>query len=274
MTSRIRTSLHGRLIGLDHNNELHNQGLILSKDLNKQRNIGSPKWHESWDDFIDDTLASRNYVITEGTDSATSVTALLAGGIGGVLRLTTGDAGTGYAADAEQITDGLLTWQASNGGLVLEGRLLLSAITTCYAFFGFTDTVAAALEQPIFSASGTTFTTTATDAVGFMFDTGMTSKKWWLTGVKADVDATMQDSGIAPVAGQYQTLRVEVDTTGAAVFYINGRQVGTKMANAITAATDLTRIITVSKLSVAASMTLDLDYWHAAMLRGTDGDAF
>ena len=30
-------------------------------------------------------------------------------------------------------------WQASNGGLAIEARFKLSAITTCYAFFGFTE---------------------------------------------------------------------------------------------------------------------------------------
>jgi len=273
MSNNMKTSLHGRLVGLDHRNMVIAKGFN-SADINGGKGIvlPSPFMVSSFDDFTDYTLAARNLIITEGTDAATSVAALLAGGVGGVLRLTTGDAGTGYAADAEQITDGLLTWQAVNGNLVFEARVKLSAITTCYAFVGFTDTVAAALEQPISSAGATTFTTTATDAVGFMYDTGMTSKKWWCTGVANNVDAVMVDSAIAPVAGQYQTFRIEINSAGRAVFFINANQVGS-LALAVTPATDLARITTVSKLSVAASMDMDVDYWYASMDRGLDGAA-
>lgn len=222
-----------------------------------------------FEDFTGNTLPV-DLVSVEGTDSATSAPSILAGGIGGVLRLTTGDAGTGFAADVEQIVT-TLAWQASNGGLVFEARVKASAITTCWMFFGFTDNLAA--EQPVRSATTTTFTTDASDAVGFMFDTGMTSKNWWLTGVAADVDATMQDSGIAPVAAQYQVLRIEIDAAGAAAFFINGAQVGTKMVGALTPATDLTPILSATKLSVTASMTVDVDYVHVAMDRLAPGTA-
>lgn len=269
MSRRIKTSIHGRLVGIDHQNLLVAKGFAAGLE-GKAISYPAPERVSSFDDFTDVDLTSRGFIITEGTDSATSISALLAGGIGGVLRLTTGDAGTGYAADAEQITETLLIWQAVNGNLVFETRLKLSAITTCYVFIGFTDTVAAALEQPIKSASGTTFTTNATDAVGFMFDTGMTSDNWWLTGVANDVDATMVDTGVAPVADKYQTFRIEVNAAGRAIGFINGKQVGS-LALAVTPAIDLARVMAVSKLSVAASMTMDVDYWHAAMDRGLDG---
>jgi len=265
--SRILKSIHGRKLGLNHDGQLLcPEGIVLGNN-GKQRVLGGPSTVEIWDDFTNQGFNTSLWIATEGTDAATSAAGILAGGIGGVLRLTTGDAGTGYAADAEQVTANTLAWQASNGNLCFEARVKLSAITTCYAFLGFTDTVAAALEQPILSATGTTFTTNASDAVGFMFDTGMTSDNWWLTGVAANVDATMQDSGFAPVAATYETLRVELSTTGVATFYRNGLQVGTSMAGAVTAATDLTPIFTVSKLSVAASMTMDLDYVHVSMNR-------
>jgi hypothetical protein len=155
----------------------------------------------------------------------------------------------------------------------MQARLKLSAITTCYVFVGFTD-LAASLEAPIESAaSADTLTSNATNAVGFMFDTRMATDNWWLVGVKADTDATHQNTGLAPVADDYATLRVEVATDGTATFFYNGVQVGTAMANAITAATDLTPTINVSKTSVAASMTADVDYVHVSMSRAADGDA-
>src|SRR3546814_14634810 len=97
-----------------------------------------------FDDFLGDTLDSR-WNFAEGTDAATSAAALTTGA-GGILLLTTGDAGTGYAADAEQMNLGALQFKAENGGLRLVTRLKLSAITTCYAFVGFTDVTT--LEAP------------------------------------------------------------------------------------------------------------------------------
>ena len=269
--SRIRTSLHGKQLGIDHNNRLLAPNGIVLGDNGKQRAIGGPNQATLFDDFVTHAFNAATWQAVEGTDAATSSAVQLAGGMGGVLRMTTGDAGTGYAADAEQITQDELLWQAANttkGVLAFEARVRLSAITTCYAFLGFTDTVAAALEQPIFSAgSANTITTTASDAVGFFFDTAMTDDNWWIAGVAGDTDATHQDTGFAPVAATYETLRVEVNADGSAVFFRNGVQVGTTMAGAVTVSTALTPIFTVSKSSVAASMTMDVDYIHVSMDR-------
>ena len=172
--SRILTSLHGRKLGLDSSGRLIAPGGVRSGEHGKQVDLPSVVTVSFFDDFLGDVVADQ-WNAVEGTDSATSNAAILAGGIGGVLQLTTGDAGTGLAADMEQITQAL-QWQASNGDLVMQTRLKLSAITTCYAFIGFTDVVT--LEAPIESAgSANTLTSNATDAVGFMFDTRMTAAR-------------------------------------------------------------------------------------------------
>lgn len=231
---------------------------------NGRRHVGSPSHVELWDDFEGDVISDQ-WNLVEGTDSATSDAAILAGGIGGVLRFTTGDAGTGLAADQVQITRAL-QWQASNEDLVFECRLSLSQITEIYAFVGFTDVTT--LEAPVISAgSADTITTNASNAVGFMFDTRMDTDNWWMVGVATDVDATHQDVGSAPVADTYATFRVEVTSGGAARFYYNGQQVGTTMTGAVTASADLTPTVTVGKLSTATSATADLDYVHVSMAR-------
>lgn len=274
---RILTSLHDtNTVGIEHNGGLvTRQGLYVGSgkggSVYGQMPMPSPRHVVFFDDFnraFDPTVATDPYVYTEGTDSATSAAAILAGGIGGVLRLTTGDAGSGLAADTCQLTTRVLGWQASNGGLTYEIRVKLSAITTCWAFFGFTDTVAASLEAPVISASSAnTITTNASDAVGWMFDTRMSTDNWWMVGVAADTDATAQNSGYAPVADTYEVLRISISAAGAATFYRNGVPVGKIMSGAVTAATDLTPIIAVSKTSVAASMTCDVDYLMCAMDR-------
>lgn len=265
---QIVTSMHGRDIGLGAENIAGRQlivpGGFVSGSHGSQFAMGSPSTVASTDDFIGDVIADQ-WNIVEGTDGATSDAAILAGGIGGVLRFTTGDAGTGLAADMVQMTQAL-QWQASNGNLCIQARLKLSAITTCYAFLGFTDVVT--LEAPIESAANAdTLTTNATDAVGFMFDTRMATDTWWMVGVATDVDATAQNSGFAPVADTYEVFRVELSAAGVATFFRNGAQVGTAMSGAVTAAADLTPTFAVSKTSVAASMTADLDYITINMAR-------
>lgn len=262
-------SLHGMHAGFDPvgatgRKRLRNVGGFSAGVRGKERRYGGPDTVEFFDDFVGDVIADQ-WNVVEGTDSATSDAAILAGGIGGVLRITTGDAGTGLAADMIQLTQAL-QWQASNGGLRVEARFKLSAITTCYAFFGFTDLVT--LEAPVISASSAnTITTNASDAVGFMFDTNMTDDKWWLVGVAGNTDATAQNTTYAPVAGTYATFAIEVSSTGVATFFYNGSAVGSKMTGAVTAATDLTPTLAVGKLSAAASMTLDLDYFTCSMDR-------
>lgn len=263
---QILKSLHGRQLGLGPDGELIvPSGKLILGEHGKQASVGSSQKVIWRDDFLGDALDTR-WNVVEGTDSATSDAAILAAGIGGILRITTGDAGTGLAADLIQLNLGILQFQASNGGLAIEARFKLSAITTCYGFFGFTDV--ATLEAPIESAaSANTLTTNATDAVGVMFDTRMSTDNWWLVGVASDVDATAQDSGYAPVAGTYEVWRVEVNASGKATFFRNGLQVGTQMSGALTAAADLTPTIGFAKTSVAASMTVDLDYIQVEMDR-------
>lgn len=268
--SRILNSIDSNIIGKDTEGRLVSRHGFRSGDHGKQIDLPSVKTVSFFDDFLGDVIADQ-WDLQEGTDSATGAAAILAGGIGGVLQVTTGDAGTGLAADMEQLTTGL-QWQASNGGLTFQTRVKLSAITTCYVFLGFTD-LAASLEAPIESAaSANTLTSNATNAVGFMFDTRMTADTWWLVGVKADTDATAQNTGYAPVADDYATFRIELTSTGEADFFYNGVQVGTRMSAAVTAATDLTPTLNFGKTSVAASMTAEIDYVHVSMLRGPDGD--
>lgn len=267
--SRILSSLDSNLIGRDSSNRLISRGGFRAGGNGSQVDYHTPARIAFFDDFVGDVIADQwNYV--EGTGNPADA-AVLVGGIGGVLRVTTGAAGTGLAADLSQMTQAL-QWQASNGDLILQTRLKLSAITTCYAFIGFTDLVT--LEAPVISASSAnTITTNATDAVGFMFDTNMTADTWWLVGVATDVDATHQNTTFAPVADKYATFRVVLSAAGVATFSYNGVQVGTAMTAAVTAAADLTPTIAVGKLSVAAGMTMDIDYVHVSMARGLDGAA-
>jgi len=277
--SRIQHSLHSRDVGVGRNaaptasvpgapGTLISRGGFISGPNGNQIVMPGPNHVAIFDDFAGINTVAPNvsmWSMLEGTDSATSAEVQSAAK-GGVLLMTTGDAGTGFAADACQMVNGL-HWYAENGGLRIQARVKLSAITTCTAFIGFTD-LAATLEQSILYATGTTYTTNASDACGFLFDTASTADKWCLTGVAADVDATMEELTVAPVADTYETFAVELSTAGAATFFRNGAQVGNVMTGAVTPSVALTPTIYVSKLSVAASMTMSVDYINVSMRRG------
>lgn len=255
--SKIKTSLHGKKVGLTYTDKLLCPQGFVSGDEGNQFLLPSPNTVTMFDDFLG-SAASTAWTYTEGTDTTTANGAVSAA-VNGVFLLTGGDSAGTVAADGAQLNS-LLQWKASSGSLVFQTRVKLASIASVSCFFGFTDTTS--LEQPIESASSAdTLTTTATDAVGFMFDTNMSTDHWWFAGVANDVDATAKDTGFAPVADTYETFRIEVDTSGNAVGYRNGLPVAsTKLSGAVTASVALTPVFIVRPLSAAAGKTLSVDY--------------
>lgn len=258
---QLRPSLHGHIIGLDDN-----KNLVLSDGKHGKRVAVSNPFNPAqrarlFDDFFGDLVADE-WVLLSGSD-AQALDPVISAGIGGMVRLTSGNSGVNMAADGSQICSGL-NFQASNGDLFAEARIKLDAITNCTVFFGFTDIIT--LEMPIESAaSANTITTNASNAVGLFYDSRMTDDNWWAAGVKADTDAVHVDSGVAPVAATYDRLRMELDTSGNAKFYINGNHVA-DVDNAITAATDVALTVAANTHTAATTLT-DIDYLLAEMDR-------
>lgn len=255
--SQMMASIKGRLFGLNQENRAQAvKGLEIGGHGN-QRRIAGPDTVGFFEDFVGISTQALNpkLVYTEGTDSATAGMTVVAG-VDGFLRVTAGDSAGTIAADGAMINSEL-NWKANQGGLYMQVRLAIAAITTVSIFVGFTDTLA--LEGPV-SLSGTTFTTNASDAVGFLFDTAATTDTIRLVGVAADTDATMQDTGLAFVAATYKTLRVELSTTGVATFFIDGVAVGTAMTGAVTPTVAMTPVVIIRPEGAVAGRTFDLDY--------------
>ena len=249
--AKILRSIAGRQFGLDKDGRLVSHGrTIASNPLNPLSRVTLA------DDFLGDLLADE-WTVVKGSDGGAADFAISAA-VGGMIRATTGaGATTTMAVNGVQIDSGL-NWTASQGDLVFDTRIKLAAITTVAVFVGFTDR-AGTLEMPINSAgSANTLTTTASDAVGLMFDTSMTDDYWWAVGVKGDTDATHVNTAVAPVAATWQRLRVEVDSSGNAKMFINGSLVAS-VADAVTAATPLTPVVAGFRRA-ASSTTLDVDY--------------
>lgn len=277
--AQIQTSIHGRKLGLSAEYQngamkgkqmLITEGGILAGSHGNQIALPSPGVVSLFDDFLGDVLADQWNAVETDTDGAQAV---LAGGIGGLLRITTGndDGNVVVLPDLSGVTS-FLNWQASNGGLRFQTRIKISRITLAYIFVGFTDLIT--IEAPVISAgSADTITTNATDAVGFMFDTAMSTDTFHLVGVANDVDATRQATTIAPVADDFITLGLEVSAAGVATFFINGNPVGTPMTGAVTPGADLTPCVYASNTDGTSAITMDVDYVSVSMFRAADGDA-
>lgn len=210
---------------------------------------------ELYDRFITGSSLAA-YALFDGTDPQAIAPVITAD----TLVAISGDAGTGFAADGSQLI-GSTGYTLSGGAVVVEARVKISAITNAGFFFGLTDQIAA-LEVPIESAaSADTITTNATDAVGFMFDTSMSTDNIWFVGVNNNVDESSQNSALAFVADTYRTLRMEIAATGDTVFYIDGTAVGSTMTTAVATGVALYPTLAVSARSTA-SRTMTTDYLY------------
>lgn len=224
--------------------------------------IGNPVGIDTFfDNFYGAALRGEVAGVTENSGTA----AIVVGQEGGVAGLVTGATSTNRSL----INMGL-NWKAGSGSMYFETRVKsVTAITTRALFIGFTDTVA--IENPIQLATATV-TSNASDAVGFLYDTAATTAKWFMAGVKGDVDTAFSAVNLdnvqqAPVADEWQTFGVELNSDGVAVLYFgrdNGskyglREVG-RIANAVTPTVLLTPIVCVETRTTAAK-TAYVDYF-------------
>lgn len=217
------------------------------------------------DDFLGEEIDGYKWQSLIGSDAECRQATVRADQYGGVVRLTTGDdAGATMAINGVQLHS-QLNWRANGGGLVWEGRVAIDAITAVAVFIGLTDQ-RAALEMPFTLGAGDVLTSNASNAVGVLFDTGADTDDWWLVGVAADVDATKQDSAVAPVAGTFETWRIELNSAGVAHFYRNNVLIGTALSDAVTPSVLLTPVVAAFARG-AASRNIDVDLLNVAQQR-------
>jgi hypothetical protein len=209
------------------------------------------------DDFVGSEIDNTKWQGIVGTDAQCQLPAMNASQVSGVIRMTTGDdAAATMAVNGVQMQSDL-NWRPNRGGLVCEWRMAIDDITTVAVYVGLTDQIAA-LEMPFTLAAGDALTSNATNAVGILYDTAADTDNWWLVGVKADVDATKQNTAIAPSNNAFETWRIELTATGEANFYRNGVVIGSQMANAVTASQLLVPVV-ASFSRAASSRNIDTD---------------
>lgn len=274
-------SIEGKAFGINHADQLAGQGTQTAglagivvgggADGTDYVEAHGPLLRSTmFDDFLGKTI-SIQWGLTKGSDGS-AVSFAHSVNLGGMARGTIGsNVGASMATNGIQIDDGILNWQANKGDLVMEASIKTDALTSRAIFVGFTDQVAS-LEMP-FTLSAGVLTSNATDAVGFLFDTAATAATLKLVSVANDVDGTTQDLGIAVLSTAYAKLRVELDASGNATFYVNGVQVGTKvagqfynMAAAVRPTIPLTPVVAAFSRTTATG-TVDLDWLRAQQKR-------
>lgn len=269
MTS-ILTSIKGRILGYSAAGRLICPAGYVAGDHGSQFEFPAPTRVALFNDFVG---AAQTYSTTivdgirsrKGSDGACvdwTVTPAKNGTVVGTIGNTTAS----MAVSGIQLDAGL-DWEADAGGLIFQTRIQISRITNIALYVGFTDQTSS-LAMPIQSAaSADTFTTNCSNGCGFMFDTAMATDDWWLTGVANDVDATMQDTTIAPVAATWDVLRIEVDANGKATFYRNGLQAGVSMVGAVTKTVPLTPVVAAFNRTTTGAPTVTVDYLHCCQSR-------
>jgi hypothetical protein len=151
------------------------------------------------------------------------------------------------------------------GPLVAEARVQLDNLDTKEVFFGFTDIDpnTLSIETDVMTGATATLTLTASDICGFFLSAELTDDEDWhmvynggtTTG---ETTSTSVDADDDAVAGEWQVLRIEIDTNGTARWYIDGVLKQTKTGAASTSV-NMALILGVEAKG-AAIENLDVDY--------------
>jgi hypothetical protein len=227
-----------------------------------------------FDDFegtwaIGDAGPADRWVGGTGNGTGNQTMTTVAASLGGHITMKSASDDGAITANMTAMSAIGLAYKANQGGLVMETRLKLDAITAVYLFVGFSDTVASTLEEPIF-LNAADIDSTATDACGILFDTdGTTSDLWLHGGVANGTDTTpayATTAPTAPVADTFVTLRVEVSAAGAVQGFVNGNAIGAAVASAVTPTVALTPGIWLANRG-AAQRIVTIDYIWVAQNR-------
>jgi len=239
---------------------------------------GNATHYRIFDDFhtgiqpITVAHAGPSYLTFRGGD-AQAIEPLIIGNPEGVLGMTSGNADDD--TDMAVGSYGLITQGAlvSTGLTVVEFRLHMSTLVNAVGV-GLSDTIAAATEMEPFEADGSNVISegTVTDcqncAAFLAHDTDTNTFGWLAVSMNANTMGAVADEytlGVAPVASTYQILRLEVDATGDAFWYINGELKGVEPLALATTAVVIPYYWTGSIAATAISLVLIdyIDFWAA-----------
>ena len=209
-----------------------------------------------FDDFVGDTFDTFLWTVNVDAGCTGDVSEAHNGMFRFTMDGTNGDIGNIFGAES---------WRAGAAGagpLIMEARVRTSSLSTGL-YIGWTDDNDTD-EIPINLDTGT-LTTTASDAVGFTYDS-QEDAHLYMTSVKADVDGaqTAVDGRFDPVASTFLTLKVVLNVDGDALFFVNGKQVGSREA-CVTTTVNLAPC--VATLTSGTATNVDVDYIYVCAPR-------
>tara|TARA_Y100000034_G_C6847541_1_gene384076 strand:- start:7 stop:1116 length:1110 start_codon:yes stop_codon:yes gene_type:complete len=195
---------------------------------------------EIFDDFTMEAIQTTGagdglWIAFAGSDGDATAAAIVAGVPEGQILM--GSGGAGSTNDGTVLSRILLAQGAlvSLGMTVFECRVSFDQLTGTSWNFGLSDTLAESTERSLYTINSGTVADgglTLTNAVCFGFSTDATATDKWQ--FCHENGGTIGNSGAedahtaGPTADTYQVLRIEVDATGDARFYIDGTLVKTE----------------------------------------------
>lgn len=202
-------------------------------------NLAPPPRVTIFDDFTMQSLAltgvgDGNWIAFAGSDTDATVAVIVAGTPEGQIIMGAG--GAGDVNDGSVLSLILLAKGAlvSLGKTIFETRVSFDQLLGTSWNFGLSDVLATDAERSMFTVDSGVVADgglTITDAVSFVFSSDATAGTMWQFCNELDgtINAVEDAHTAGPTADTYATLRIEVDATGDARFYIDGTLVKTKL---------------------------------------------
>ncbi len=168
-------------------------------------------------DWYDQTAIDLTNDYTSTLDGASDAVALTASGTNGVTLTTgTGDNEVSFLA----------------GGLVfaitqvpdIEAKVEITDVTGTFVFFGFSDATSETTPDATIDGFGGTHTAAADDAAGFAIDADFEASSIYAVSVNGGGAVQAVDTGLAYADGETKKLRVALDSSGNARFFVDGIQ--------------------------------------------------
>jgi len=162
------------------------------------------------------TVTSSPYTVTAAGTSA-SVAASAGGVIGVTFTTGTDDNAIAYLAATPLVFD-------ISQNPAIETKINITDVTGSVVFFGFSDALTETTPAATIDYADGTLAAAATDAVGFVIDADKASSAVYCASIATggSVTATAAAPSTVWTDGQSKTLRVELDSSGNAKFYIDG----------------------------------------------------
>ena len=106
----------------------------------------------------------------------------------------------------------------------LETKLKIADVSGTIVFWGFSDATTESTPAATIDGDSGTITAVATDAVGFLVDADYNTSILYAVSVKSGGTAQVKSTAVTWADGESKILKIELDATGNANFYVDGVQ--------------------------------------------------